>query len=121
MTVRKLRCKRESCFHVWIPRTPNPKWCPICHYGQLEETSQLKLDFEKGMHKTPSPTEKRRYEKRKGYKMTTPPKEIITYCFRCRSKKLMKNVGHVVLKNGRRAIRGVCSSCGTKMYKIKKS
>ena len=28
-TVPGLRCAR--CGHEWMPRTPEPKWCPRCH------------------------------------------------------------------------------------------
>ncbi len=42
------------------------------------------------------------------------------YCLKCRAKREMKNVKSITLKNGRPAIQGVCSVCGTKMYKIGK-
>ena len=37
---------------------------------------------------------------------------------KCKSKKEMKDVKKVTMKNGRPAMKGVCSSCGTKMFKI---
>jgi Zn finger protein HypA/HybF involved in hydrogenase expression len=40
------------------------------------------------------------------------------WCMKCKSKKEMKNVQNVTMKNGRPAMKGVCSSCGTKMFKI---
>ena len=42
------------------------------------------------------------------------------YCLKCRAKREMKNVRSITMKNGRPAIQGVCSVCGTKMYKIGK-
>lgn len=40
------------------------------------------------------------------------------YCVKCKSKKEMKDAKAVTLKNGKPATSGVCSSCGTKMFKI---
>ncbi len=42
------------------------------------------------------------------------------YCLKCRVKREMKNVRSVTMKNGRPATQGVCSVCGTKMYRIGK-
>lgn len=120
MTIRELRCKRESCFYRWTPRTDNPKWCPKCHYSEWEEISPLKLKLEGMLNKTYVPTIKRRYKKRMGYKMPLP-EEIMARCFKCRNKRLLKNIKHVTLKNGRRAVWGICESCGTKVYTIVKS
>ena len=43
------------------------------------------------------------------------------YCFKCRTKREMKNPEKVILKNGRPAVRGVCSVCGTKVFRIGKA
>jgi hypothetical protein len=40
------------------------------------------------------------------------------YCFKCRTKKEIKEPQKVVLKNGRPATRGVCPTCGTKLFRI---
>ncbi|MBW3012548.1 hypothetical protein KY311_05145 [Candidatus Woesearchaeota archaeon] len=40
------------------------------------------------------------------------------YCVKCKAKKEMKNPQQVTLKNGRKATKGVCPTCGTKMFKI---
>jgi len=40
------------------------------------------------------------------------------YCVKCRAKREMKDAKEVVMKNGRKAVKGVCSVCGTGMYKI---
>ncbi len=40
------------------------------------------------------------------------------YCVNCKSKKNMKNGKQVTMKNGRPAMKGECSACGTGMYKI---
>jgi tRNA(Ile)-lysidine synthase TilS/MesJ len=47
---------------------------------------------------------------------------LIGYCMKCKAKKEMVNVEKVnfKMKNGkeRAAAKGICSVCGTKMYKI---
>ncbi len=40
------------------------------------------------------------------------------YCVKCKQKRDMKDVEKVTMKNGRPAMRGKCSVCGTGMYKI---
>jgi Domain of unknown function (DUF5679) len=40
------------------------------------------------------------------------------YCVKCKAKREMNNEKPVTMKNGRTAISGVCSTCGTKMFKI---
>ena len=41
------------------------------------------------------------------------------YCVRCKKKKEVPEVEEVTFKNGRKAIKGVCPDCGTKVFKIK--
>jgi|TARA_B100000900_G_scaffold333816_1_gene294985 hypothetical protein len=40
------------------------------------------------------------------------------YCVKCRAKSEMTSTEEVTMKNGRRAMKGKCSSCSTGMYKI---
>jgi uncharacterized Zn finger protein (UPF0148 family) len=40
------------------------------------------------------------------------------YCVKCKAKKPMADGVESVLKNGRKAIKGKCSACGTGMFKI---
>ncbi len=47
-------------------------------------------------------------------------KRIRAYCVKCRAKREMKNPVAITLKNGRPAIQGICSRCGTKMFRIVK-
>ena len=42
----------------------------------------------------------------------------IGYCVKCKEKREMKDAEEVTMKNGRRAMKGKCSTCGTGMYKI---
>ena len=39
------------------------------------------------------------------------------YCVKCKAKKEMKDAKEVTMKNGRKAMKGVCPSCGTGMYR----
>lgn len=45
---------------------------------------------------------------------------IIGYCVRCKTKKEIKDPEQITLKNGRKAVRGVCPICETKMFKFLK-
>jgi len=42
------------------------------------------------------------------------------YCMKCRKKVQIKNPSQITLKNGRAAVQGVCSVCGTKVFRIGK-
>ena len=42
------------------------------------------------------------------------------YCVKCKAKKEMKDAKAVTMKNGKPATSGVCSACGTKVFKIGK-
>jgi RNase P subunit RPR2 len=40
------------------------------------------------------------------------------YCVKCKAKRIMTEATEVTMKNGRPAVKGKCSECGTGMYKI---
>jgi hypothetical protein len=40
------------------------------------------------------------------------------YCVKCKAKKEIMEAVEVTTKNGRKAIKGKCPTCGTVMYKI---
>jgi len=40
------------------------------------------------------------------------------YCMKCKAKKEMKDSKEVTMKNGRKAMKGKCSDCGTSMFCI---
>ena len=42
----------------------------------------------------------------------------IAYCVKCKAKQTMKYAAVVKMKNGREAMQGKCTVCGTGMYKI---
>ncbi len=41
------------------------------------------------------------------------------YCVKCKAKTEIKDPQEVTMKNGRPAVTGTCSACGTKVFKIK--
>lgn len=40
------------------------------------------------------------------------------YCVKCKAKKEIAEAVEEVMKNGRKAIKGKCPTCGTVMFKI---
>ena len=40
------------------------------------------------------------------------------YCVKCKANVEMKDAKQVTMKNGRPAMKGACSKCGTGVYKI---
>ena len=40
------------------------------------------------------------------------------YCVKCKAKREVKDPEQVTMKNGRKALKGTCPECGTKMFKI---
>lgn len=40
------------------------------------------------------------------------------YCVKCKSKKEIANAVEELMKNGRKAIKGKCPTCGVVMFKI---
>ncbi|MBT8242518.1 MAG: hypothetical protein HKP34_02240, partial [Nitrosopumilus sp.] len=42
------------------------------------------------------------------------------YCVKCKTKRIIKNPEETIMKNGRPAIRGLCSECGCKVFRIGK-
>ncbi|MEE8179283.1 MAG: DUF5679 domain-containing protein [Nitrosopumilaceae archaeon] len=43
------------------------------------------------------------------------------YCVKCRTKREMKEPKSITMKNGRPATKGICPTCGTKMFRIGKT
>ena len=43
------------------------------------------------------------------------------YCMKCRKKVEIQNAQQITMKNKKPATRGVCPSCGTKVFRIGKS
>lgn len=43
---------------------------------------------------------------------------VEAYCVKCKAKRQIKNPVMTTLKNGRKAVKGVCPVCGTKLFRI---
>lgn len=43
------------------------------------------------------------------------------FCVKCRKKVTVRNPQTVTLKNGRKAIKGTCPTCGTTVYRFVKA
>ena len=43
------------------------------------------------------------------------------YCVKCKAKTEIKDPKEVTMKNGSAAVAGLCSVCGTKVFRIKSS
>ena len=46
------------------------------------------------------------------------PSDAEIYCFKCREKTTSQEVQEVVLKNGRPAVTGQCTVCGTRRFRM---
>ena len=46
---------------------------------------------------------------------------VNAYCMKCKTKREIRNPQQITMKNGRPATTGVCSTCGTKVFRIGKS
>ncbi|MBI3537635.1 MAG: hypothetical protein HY070_08780 [Chloroflexi bacterium] len=44
--------------------------------------------------------------------------QVMAYCVKEKAQKPMNDAKQVTLKNGKLAMQGICSSCGTKMMKF---
>ncbi|MCV0430970.1 MAG: DUF5679 domain-containing protein [Nitrosopumilus sp.] len=42
------------------------------------------------------------------------------YCVKCKIKRIIKNPEETIIKNGRPGIRGTCSICNSKVFRIGK-
>jgi len=40
------------------------------------------------------------------------------YCMKCKKSREMKSPMQVTMKNKRKAMKGTCPACGTKMFRI---
>lgn len=49
------------------------------------------------------------------------PVTMLAYCVKCRTKREIQNPQLARLSNGRRAFRGACPVCGTRMFRIYKA
>ena len=40
------------------------------------------------------------------------------FCVKCKTKREMKNPQNITMKNGRKAMKGVCPVCSTTLFRI---
>ena len=40
------------------------------------------------------------------------------YCVKCKEKREIQDAAEVTMKNGRKAMKGKCGTCGTGMFRI---
>lgn len=45
---------------------------------------------------------------------------ITAYCMKCKAKRVVKDPREIIHSNGRAAVTGVCSACGTKIFRMGK-
>jgi Zn finger protein HypA/HybF involved in hydrogenase expression len=45
---------------------------------------------------------------------------IYGYCMKCRAKAEIKNPRHIIMKNLRHAVQGICPKCGTRMFRFER-
>lgn len=43
---------------------------------------------------------------------------VTGYCVKCKAKKVIAEAQEVVMKNGKKAVKGKCPDCGTALYRI---
>ena len=77
-------------------------------------------DLENQINKLESSLEKTNQPKTKSPKKLTSKTEVEAYCVKCKAKQKISSPEQTTMKNGRPAIRGTCSVCGTKVFRIGK-
>jgi cold shock CspA family protein len=86
-------------------------------FDALEEGNSVEFDLERG----PKGLQARNVRVDDLSRKQETGESIQAYCLKCRSKREMKDPETITMKNGRPATQGVCSACGTKMFKLGKS
>lgn len=47
-------------------------------------------------------------------------KDITAFCMKCKGKKVVKDPEQITHSNGKAAVTGKCSTCGTKVFRMGK-
>jgi len=87
------------------------------NFDALEEGNSVEFDLERG----PKGLQARNVRVDDLFRKQETGESIQAYCLKCRSKREIKDPETIIMKNGRPATQGVCSVCGTKMFKLGKS
>ncbi len=53
-----------------------------------------------------------------GYATVKAINLVQAYCVKCKAKREMKTPANITMKNGKKAVQGVCPVCGTKLFRI---
>ena len=77
-------------------------------------------DLENQINELESSLEKINQPKTKSPKKPTSATKVEAYCVKCKTKQKIANPKQTTMKNGRPAIRGICSVCGTNVFRIGK-
>ena len=86
-------------------------------FDALNEGNSVEFDLERG----PKGLQARNVRVDDLFRKQERGGSIQAYCLKCRAKREIKDPETITMKNGRPATRGVCSACGTKIFKIGKS
>ena len=86
-------------------------------FDALEEGNSVEFDLERG----PKGLQAMNVRVDDLFRKQERGESMQAYCMKCRTKREMKDTKSITMKNGRPATQGVCSVCGTKMFKIGKS
>ena len=77
---------------------------------KLQKQNQKLDEIEKKIHNTNS-------SKNEKTSFTITPH---AYCVKCKTKRVIKNPEETIMKNGRHAIKGICSTCNCNVFRIGK-
>ena len=53
-------------------------------------------------------------------KPSSEPDSLEAYCVKCKTKRIIENPQETTMKNGRNAVKGTCSVCKCKVFRIVK-
>ena len=86
-------------------------------FDALEEGNSVEFDLERG----PKGLQARNVRVDDLSRKEERGESIQAYCLKCRAKREIKDPETITMKNGRPATQGLCSACGTKLFKLGKS
>jgi hypothetical protein len=96
--------------------------CPYCRRTLREHEVYCDFCEEDTTKKIKKPKQYIKKEIKASVKTIHKPKKeepkIIAYCVKCRKKVIVKNPKDYTMKNKRAAIKGTCSVCSTKVFRI---
>lgn len=85
---------------------------------QFRENTRQAKKVEKELNRDLTNYIKGEKQEKKGFGKYQEFKMPIGYCVKCKKKREMKGAVKVTMKGGRKAFKGTCPKCGTKMFRI---